>query len=185
MRPKGSCVARSTCAVSMGDTSGLAGSLVAMNRTLVSAYRSEEAVALLEPAMEELEGIDDEVALVRLATAMSGAYAMHQDTDQALELVDRYIGQRGAPGPHRASWSSCSCDAGSSSGRSAEAMRRVALTRGALDLAESHGLVGTRDRLSRQSRLLPERARAGEGLRVSTVRRWPRRAGSGCASGCS
>ncbi|HEY4227655.1 MAG TPA: AAA family ATPase, partial [Candidatus Limnocylindrales bacterium] len=33
----------------MGDTSGLAGSLSAINRALIASYRSEEAVALLEP----------------------------------------------------------------------------------------------------------------------------------------
>ena len=86
----------------LGDTSGLAGSLVAMNRTLTGGYRSEEAVALLEPAMEELEGTDDEMALVRLATAMSGAYAMHQDIDKALQVIDRIHGERGATGRHRA-----------------------------------------------------------------------------------
>ena len=88
------------------------------------AYRSEEAVALLEPAMEELEGIDDEVALVRLATAMSGAYAMHQDIDTALELIDRYIGRAERLDLSR-SWSSCSCGAGPSSDRRAGAMRRA------------------------------------------------------------
>ncbi|MFL5723025.1 MAG: adenylate/guanylate cyclase domain-containing protein [Chloroflexota bacterium] len=124
-----------------GDTSGLAGSLVAISRTLVGGYRSEEAIALLEPAMEELKGIDDEVALVRLATAMTSAYAMHQDTEKALELIDRYVGRA-----ERLDLVEAVVELLmrrgillAQIGRSYEAS---ALTRGALELAETHGLVG-------------------------------------------
>jgi tetratricopeptide (TPR) repeat protein len=124
-----------------GDTSGLAGSLVAISRTLVGAYRSEEAIALLEPAMEELKGIDDEVALVRLATAMASAYAMHQDTDKALELVDRYVGRA-----ERLDLVEAVVELlmrrGILLGQVGRSYEATALTRGALELAETHGLVG-------------------------------------------
>ncbi|MFL5670284.1 MAG: hypothetical protein ACJ77U_12930, partial [Chloroflexota bacterium] len=101
----------------------------------------EEAIALLEPAMEELKGIDDEVALVRLATAMTSAYAMHQDTEKALELIDRYVGRA-----ERLDLVEAVVELLmrrgillAQIGRSYEAS---ALTRGALELAETHGLVG-------------------------------------------
>jgi len=74
----------------LGDQSGLAISYVALGRTLVSQYRSEDAIALLEPAMEELSAISDEAAVIRLGAALGGAYAMHQDVEQALRLADRY-----------------------------------------------------------------------------------------------
>ena len=125
----------------MGDTSGLAGSLSAINRALISAYRSEEAVALLEPAMEELASIEDEVALVRLATAMTGAYAMHQDTERALQLVDEYIGPA-----ERLDLVDIVVELlmrrGILLGQSGRSYEASALTRGALELAETHGLVG-------------------------------------------
>ncbi len=125
----------------MGDTSGLAGSLSAMNRTLISAYRSEEAVALLEPAMKELEGIDDEVALVRLAAAMIGAYTLHNDTDRALQLVEEYIGRA-----ERLDLIDVVVELlmrrGILLGQTGRSYEASALTRGALELAEEHGLVG-------------------------------------------
>ena len=125
----------------LGDRSGLAGSLVAMHRMLVGAYRSEEAVALLEPAMEELEGTDDELALVRLATAMSGAYALHQDTDKALQLIDRTMASA-----ERLDATELVVELlmrrGIILGQIGRSYEAVALTKGALDLAEAHGLVG-------------------------------------------
>ncbi|MFL5673516.1 MAG: adenylate/guanylate cyclase domain-containing protein [Chloroflexota bacterium] len=125
----------------MGDTSGLAGSLRAITRTLIASYRSEEAVAILEPAIEELKGIDDEPALVRLATAMISAYAMHQDIERALEYIDRYIG-RAERLDLIESVVEMLMRRGiilAQVGRSYEAS---ALTRGALELAEGHGFVG-------------------------------------------
>jgi hypothetical protein len=110
-----------------------------MNRMLVASYRSEEAVALLEPAMDELQGIDDEAALIRLAAAMIGAYSMHQDNDQALLLIDRYIGRA----EHLdlvdvvANMLMRRGITLSQMGRGYEAS---ALTRGALELAEAHGI---------------------------------------------
>jgi class 3 adenylate cyclase/tetratricopeptide (TPR) repeat protein len=125
----------------MGDTSGLAGSLSAMNRTLNSAYRSEEAVALLEPAMKELEGIDDEAALVRLAAAMIGAYTLHNDTGPALQLVEEYIGRA-----ERLDLIDVVVELlmrrGILLGQTGRSYEASALTRGALELAEEHGLVG-------------------------------------------
>ncbi len=124
----------------MGDLSGLAGSYVAMTRTLVSSYRSEEAVALLEPAMEQLAGIDDEVAVVRLATAMSGAYAMHQDTTRALRLAEEYVGRA-----ERLDLVDAVVELimrrGQLLGQMGRNYEAIALTKGALELAESRGLV--------------------------------------------
>ena len=112
-----------------------------MNRMLVGGYRSEEAVALLEPAMEELEGSDDELAFVRLATAMSGAYAMHQDTDKALQLIDRVMARA-----ERLDAIELVVELlmrrGTLLGQIGRSYEAVALTKGGLDLAESHGLVG-------------------------------------------
>jgi hypothetical protein len=111
-----------------------------MNRMLVGGYRSEEAVALLEPAMEELEGGGDELAFVRLATAMSIAYTMHQDTDKALHLIDRIMARA-----ERLDAIELVVELlmrrGILLGQIGRSYEAVALTKGGLDLAESHGLV--------------------------------------------
>jgi len=124
----------------MGDLSGLAGSFVLLNRTLVNAYRSEEAVALLEPAMEEIADIDDEGAVVRLATALSGAYSMHQETDRALRLVEENIGRA-----ERLDIIDVVIELimrrGQLLGQKGRNYEALALTKGALELAEAHGLV--------------------------------------------
>ena len=125
----------------IGDTSGLAGSLVALNRALIVAYRSEEAVALLEPAMEELREIDDEVALVRLATAMVSAYAIHQEMGPALDLIDRYM-ERAERLDLIEVVVELLMRRGVVLGQVGRSYEATALTRGALELAETHGLVG-------------------------------------------
>jgi tetratricopeptide (TPR) repeat protein len=126
---------------SMGDMSGLAGSLVAITRTLVGAYRSEEAIALLEPVMKEMQAMDDEVAIVRLASAMSSAYALHQDIEPALALIDRYMGDA-----ERLDLIDVVVTLlmrrGMLLGQIGRSYEASALTRGALELAETHGLVG-------------------------------------------
>ncbi len=124
----------------MGDLSGLAGSFVLLNRTLTNGYRSEEAVALLEPAMEELADIDDEEAIVRLATALSGAYSMHQETDRALRVVEENIGRA-----ERLDIIDVVIELimrrGQLLGQKGRNYEALALTKGALELAETYGLV--------------------------------------------
>ena len=72
---------------------------------------------------------------------MVGAYAMHQDTDRALELVDQYIGRA-----ERLDLVDVVVELlmrrGVLLGQTGRSYEASALTRGALELAETHGLVG-------------------------------------------
>ncbi len=124
----------------LGDPSVLATTIVLLARTLTVGYRSVEAIELLEPAMAELSGVADEEAVIRLGSALSSAYAAHQEPEQALRLSDEYIGRA-----ERLDLVDVVIDLiqrrGMVLGGLGRTYESMALTKGALELAESRGFV--------------------------------------------
>jgi class 3 adenylate cyclase len=124
----------------LGDPSRLAGSIITLAVTMGNGYRSEEAIALLVPAMEELAETADEVAVVRLGAALSGAYAKNQDTARALPLTDEYLARA-----ERLDLVDVVVDLilrrGSLLAQLGRNYESVAMTKAALELAETHGLM--------------------------------------------
>ena len=75
------------------DWARLAQSILLLGRTMLAGYRSEEAIAVLEPAMTELTAHADEATIVELGAGLASAYSLHQDLDRALVLTDEYLGR--------------------------------------------------------------------------------------------
>jgi hypothetical protein len=120
----------------------LASSYRELNKALLAGFRSEEAVAVLQPVMDELAGIDDEAAIVRLGATLSAAYALHQDTQRALVLVDEFVARA-----ERIDLVDVVTELimrrGMLLGQLGRNYEAIALTKGAIDLAEENGFVDT------------------------------------------
>jgi len=75
----------------LGDRAGIAGATAALGRDLLLAFRSPDAVALLEPASAEFADLADEPAGIALGGQLARAYAFVDDNRRAIEVVDRVL----------------------------------------------------------------------------------------------
>ena len=75
-----------------GDRPALAGAVVALGRALSSAYRIDDALAVLEPAYAELSPeLSDDPSLISLMAALARAYQLHEEPARAVEWADRAL----------------------------------------------------------------------------------------------
>ncbi|HEV7605337.1 MAG TPA: adenylate/guanylate cyclase domain-containing protein [Candidatus Limnocylindrales bacterium] len=73
----------------MGDVPGRFGAIAALGAALIAFRRTEAAGALLEPAIEEAEGVADEDDLARLICALARIRFSQDRVDEGLALIDR------------------------------------------------------------------------------------------------
>ena len=73
----------------MGDIPGRFGAIAALGAALIAFRRTEAAGALLEPAIEEAEGVADEDDLARLICALARIRFSQDRVDEGLALIDR------------------------------------------------------------------------------------------------
>ena len=77
----------------MGDRSGAARATALLGEGLVNGYRSAEAVAILEPAVEAYGDLVDDPALAAIEHQLARAYWFSDNTEKAIEFADRAIGR--------------------------------------------------------------------------------------------
>ena len=76
---------------SLGDRPGTAGATAALGRSLLMAYRTPDALALLEPAAVEFADLATEPAVIALGGQLARAHFLSDDSRRAIEVADRVL----------------------------------------------------------------------------------------------
>jgi tetratricopeptide (TPR) repeat protein len=77
----------------LGDRSGAARATALLGQGIVNAWRSREAVEILEPAIEAYADLVDDPALAAIEHQLARAYWFGDFNDEAITLADRAIGR--------------------------------------------------------------------------------------------
>ena len=80
------------CQRARGDRPAVAGATAALGDILLSAYRSEPALAVLESAADELADLGDDPRFVALLGQLARGYMLHEDHERAVAVSDRVLG---------------------------------------------------------------------------------------------
>jgi class 3 adenylate cyclase/tetratricopeptide (TPR) repeat protein len=75
----------------LGDQSAIARATVAVARALIGDFRTVEAIALLEPAVEALGDLASDPEGISLSGQLARAYFLNDDNRKAIELADRVL----------------------------------------------------------------------------------------------
>jgi class 3 adenylate cyclase/tetratricopeptide (TPR) repeat protein len=75
----------------LGDRPAIASATAALGRTLLNAYRTPDALALLEPAAAELADLATEPAGIALGGQLARAYFFNDDARRSIEVADRVL----------------------------------------------------------------------------------------------
>ncbi len=75
----------------LGDRRAIARASTALGRALLSAYRSAEALAVLEPAAAEFVDLASEPSVMGLGGQLARAYMLLDDHRRAIEVADRVL----------------------------------------------------------------------------------------------
>jgi len=146
----------------LGDRSGLAGTIAALSRALITARNSDVALPMLEAATLEFADLDDAATLAALGSQLARAHYLSGNLRQAIEIADPVL--RSAEhldlAPIVADTLVTKGSALAQDGRSVEG---VALLRAGQELAEKHGLADTLtraigNRLATESHMDPRAA---------------------------
>jgi tetratricopeptide (TPR) repeat protein len=76
---------------SLGDRPGIAGATAALGRSLLQAFRTPDALALLEPAAAEFADLATERAVIALGGQLARAYFLADDNRRAIEVADHVL----------------------------------------------------------------------------------------------
>ena len=74
-----------------GDRVACARTITALGRALFGPFRTEQAIAVLEPAAEEFADLGTDPAYVALLGQLARAYMMNMDTDRSIQVADRVL----------------------------------------------------------------------------------------------
>ena len=89
-RPRRCCVGRSRCSAS--EAIGWPRrAIVALGRALFGPFRTEQALAVLEPAAEEFADLGTDTIYVALLGQLARAYMMNGDSERSIEVSDRVL----------------------------------------------------------------------------------------------
>jgi class 3 adenylate cyclase/tetratricopeptide (TPR) repeat protein len=123
----------------MGDVPGRFGAIAALGAALIVFRRTEAADALLEPAIQEAEGVADEGDLARLICGLARIRFSQDRVDEGLVLIDR-----GLPIAERHELAELLIEAlitkGSLLSKAARPVEGIALVEAARRLAVEHNL---------------------------------------------
>jgi len=75
----------------LGDRRGVAAATEALGRTLSAMYRTGDAIALLQPAVDELGDIAGEAEGIALTGQLARVYYLFDDNRRAIEIADRVL----------------------------------------------------------------------------------------------
>jgi class 3 adenylate cyclase/tetratricopeptide (TPR) repeat protein len=76
-----------------GDRPASARASAALGRAFLETFRTEQAIALLEPAADEFADLGSDAAFVALLGQLARVYMMHGDTERAIEVADRVLAE--------------------------------------------------------------------------------------------
>jgi class 3 adenylate cyclase/tetratricopeptide (TPR) repeat protein len=74
-----------------GDRPASARVIAALGRALLAPFRTEQALAVLEPAADELADLGADTAFVALLGQLARAYMMHGDGERSIQVADRVL----------------------------------------------------------------------------------------------
>ena len=74
-----------------GDRAACARAITALGRALFGPFRTEQAIAVLEPAAEEFADLGTDTAYVALLGQLARAYMMNMDLDRSILVADRVL----------------------------------------------------------------------------------------------
>jgi class 3 adenylate cyclase/tetratricopeptide (TPR) repeat protein len=75
----------------LADRLGIAGATAALGRSLLMAFRTPDALALLEPAAAEFADLATEPAVIALSGQLARAHFLVDDGRRAIEVADRVL----------------------------------------------------------------------------------------------
>ncbi|HYN69591.1 MAG TPA: AAA family ATPase, partial [Candidatus Eisenbacteria bacterium] len=126
----------------LGDRSGLAGTIAALGRALITARNSDVALPLLEAATLEFADLDDAATLAALGSQLARAHYLTGNLQQAIEIADPVL--RSAEHLDLASIvADTLVTKGSALAQDGRSIEGIALLRAGQELAEKHGLADT------------------------------------------
>jgi tetratricopeptide (TPR) repeat protein len=158
-----------------GDRAACARAITALGRALFGPFRTEQALAVLEPAAEEFGDLGTDAALVALLGQLARAYMMNMDLDRSIQVADRVLAVA-----ERADLVALVADTlvtkGTSLGSLGRGYEGLGVIETGMHLAERHGLAVTvsRARLNRGFLLSsgdPREALANDRLGLAEARR--------------
>ena len=153
----------------LGDRTATTTATAALGRALLSAWRTPEALALLEPAVDEFADLAADPAGIALGGQLARAYFLRDDNRRAIEVADKVL-----EAAEHADLAAIVADTLVTKGTALAYLGRPIEGLGALaagELAEAHGLAATRGygnrsgiEAGRDPRVALETARAGLAL---------------------
>jgi class 3 adenylate cyclase/tetratricopeptide (TPR) repeat protein len=153
----------------LGDRTATTAATAALGRALLSAWRTTEALALLEPAADEFADLAADPAGITLGGQLARAYFLRSNNRRAIEVADRVL-----EAAERADLTAIVADTLVTKGTALAYLGRPIEGLGALaagELAGAHGLAATRAfgnrsgiEIGRDPRVALETARAGLAL---------------------
>jgi tetratricopeptide (TPR) repeat protein len=124
----------------LGDRPAIAQAISTLGRALLSPFRTEQALAVLEPAAEEFADLAADPGVIAILGQLSRAYMLNEEPDRAIQVANRALAAA-----ERADLVDIVADTlvtlGSAYGNAGRAYQGRAEIQGGLDLAERHGLV--------------------------------------------
>ena len=124
------------------DREAEARATAALGRALATPYRTEQALAVLEPAAQEFADLGADRGFVALLGQLARAYMFHEEPDRAIEVADRALAAA-----ERADLVELVADTlitkGTAFGYYGRGYEALAEIEGGLHLAERHGLAAT------------------------------------------
>jgi class 3 adenylate cyclase/tetratricopeptide (TPR) repeat protein len=166
-------------AVAQPDRHAVASATAVLGRVLLNAYRTEQALEVLEPADREFADLRDDHAVIALAGQLARAYYFSQHDRRAIEVADRVL-----EAAERANLLATVADTlitkGSALANSGRAYEGIGAIRAGEALAESNGLTDLLFRaiVNRTGYEIPFDPRRGfetgrHGLALSQKLGWP------------
>ena len=146
----------------LGDRAACARAITALGRARFGPFRTELALAVLEPAAEEFADLGTDPVYVALLGQLARAYMMHNDLDRSILVADRVLAAA-----ERADLVALVADTlvtkGTSLGSLGRGYEGLGVLETGMHLAERHGLAITagRARLNRGFLLSPGDPREG------------------------
>jgi class 3 adenylate cyclase len=75
----------------LADQAAAARATAALGQALIDAYRTEQALAVLEPAADEFAALGTDPGFIALLGQLARAYMLHEEPARAVEVADRTL----------------------------------------------------------------------------------------------
>ena len=124
----------------LGDRPAVAQAIATLGQALLSPFRTEQALAILEPAAEEFADLATDPGVIAILGQLARGYMLNEQPEEAISVADRALAAA-----ERADLIGIIADTlvtlGSAHGNAGRGYQGQAEIQGGLDLAERHGLV--------------------------------------------